>query len=329
MACHGTMSCLVLVLAIGRNQYGSHHSQRTESCAEHIAHHVAIIVLTSPDKASLTADNTSHSIVNQSIEILYAQLGKLLFIVTLVHLLENLAELCVIGLGDGVLGGKPKILLGVDSKLETAMCEAADTLVRVVHALNNTSTIKVVDFHLLLLSTLALEHEFSHSWLIGTNLHTLVYITISMTGNGDRLLPVLHTWVNAWNGDRCTKYSSVHDASDGSVRTFPHFVQLVFIHTLGIRSNRGTLYCHTIFLGSLSRVDGHLIVGLITIGQAQVIILSLEVDERQYQFILNHLPQDASHLVTVHLHQGSCHLNLFHKLSLVFDNLLAKLRIIF
>ena len=81
-----------------------------------------------------------------------------------------------------------------------------------------------MNFYLLLLAALALKHELSHSWLIGTNLYTLVNITIGMTGDSDRFLPILYTGANAGDGDRRTKYGAIHDASDGSVGAFPHLV---------------------------------------------------------------------------------------------------------
>ena len=40
--------------------------------------------------------------------------------------------------------------------------------------------------------------------------------------------------------------------------------------------------------------------------------VSLQINEGEQQFILDHLPDDAGHLVSVHLHQGGFHLNFIH-----------------
>ena len=157
MAGDGAVGGLILVLAIRRNEHWSHHSEWTESCRNHVRHYVAVIVLASPDKAALAADNTSHGIINQCIEILDAEFCKLLFIVALIYFLKDFTELGIISLRDGILGSKPEILLGINGKLEAAVSKAADTLVGIVHTLDNTCTIEVVDFHLLLLSALTLE----------------------------------------------------------------------------------------------------------------------------------------------------------------------------
>ncbi|CUQ20137.1 Uncharacterised protein [Segatella copri] len=133
-----------------------------------------------------------------------------------------------------------------------------------------------------------------------------------MTGDGNRLLPVLYTRVDAWDGDRSTEYGTVHDATDSSIRALPHFVEFILVHTLCIRSDSSTLHSHAIFLSRLSRVDGYLVIGLVAIRQTEIIILRLQINERKNQFVLNHLPENSCHLITVHLYQWSCHLNLFH-----------------
>ena len=94
-----------------------------------------------------------------------------------------------------------------------------------------------------------------------------------MTGDGDRLLPVLHTRMDTWDGDRCTEHSTIHNTTDSTIRALPHLMKLILIHTLGIRSDGSTLYCYTIFLGSLGRVDGYLVVGLVAVRQTKVIVL--------------------------------------------------------
>ena len=130
-----------------------------------------------------------------------------------------------------------------------------------------------MNLYLLLLAALTLEHEFGCTWLICTKFYTLIYIAVSMTGDSDRLLPVLYTWVDARDGDRSTEHSTIHDATDSSIRTLPHFMEFILVHTLCIRSDSSTLHSHTIFLGSLGRVDGHLVVGLVAVRQTKVIVL--------------------------------------------------------
>ena len=60
-------------------------------------------------------------------------------------------------------------------------------------------------------------------------------------------------------------------------------------------------------LGGLGGVDGHLVVGGVAMLQAQVVVLGLQIDMRKQQLVLDHLPDDARHLVAVHLHERRGH----------------------
>jgi hypothetical protein len=75
------------------------------------------------------------------------------------------------------------------------------------------------------------------------------------------------------DGDRSTEHGTIHDATDSSVRALPHLVELILVHALCIWGDGSTLHSHAIFLGSLGRVDGYLIVGLVAVRQAKVIVL--------------------------------------------------------
>lgn len=52
-------------------------------------------------------------------------------------------------------------------------------------------------------------------------------------------------------------------------------------HTSLIRGDRGTLDSHTVLLGGQRRVDGDLVIGLVTVWKAEVKILELDVHVRQ------------------------------------------------
>ena len=88
-------------------------------------------------------------------------------------------------------------------------------------------------------------------------------------------------------------------------------MQLVLVHTFQVGGDGSALYANTILLASLSSLDGDLVTSLVALYKTQVVVLTLEVYKRKNQFVLDHLPQDAGHLVTVHLHDGSGHFNFF------------------
>ena len=97
-------------------------------------------------------------------------------------------------------------------------------------------------------------------------------------------------------------------------------MELVFRHALCVWGDGGALHCNAVFAGSLRRVYSYLIVGLVAVRKSKVVIVRLQVYERKDELILYHLPQNAGHLVTVHLHKRSRHLYLFHKRFYIGDH---------
>ena len=230
-----------------------------------------------------------------------------------VDLLEYLAETGIVGFRNGVLGGKPQVLLSVDSKLKAAVGKGANRLVGVMHALDNARCVEVMDHHFLVLAALAVEDELGHTGLIGPQFHTLVHIAVSMARNGYRFFPVFHHRVDGRNGYRSPENGAVHNAADGTVRTLPHLMELILGHALRIGGDSGTFHGHTILAGGTGRVDSDLIAGLVAVRKTKVVVFCLQVNKRKDKLVLDHLPQYAGHLVAIHLHERGRHLNLFHK----------------
>ena len=52
---------------------------------------------------------------------------------------------------------------------------------------------------------------------------------------------------------------------------------------------------------ALARIHGDLIVGLVAFFEAQIVIFRFQIHKGQDQLVLDHLPEDARHLVAVHL----------------------------
>ncbi len=113
MTLHGAMGCLIFVNTAGGYQNGGHHSQRAKAGSHHIAEYIAVVILKGPYKATLGLHNSGYGIVDQGIEIGIAVGLKFLLIFGIVQVLEDFLKVCIVGLGDSILGGKPKILFAV------------------------------------------------------------------------------------------------------------------------------------------------------------------------------------------------------------------------
>ena len=180
-----------------------------------------------------------------------------------------------------------------------------------MHCLEHAGALECVNHNLLVLAALAVEDELRYARLVGTDLNALVNVAVSVTSDGDRLLPVLHCRMDARDSDRCAEYGAVEDRADSAVRALPHLVQLVLVHALVVRCDGSTLNGYAQAFCSLGCVLCYLVAGLVALNESQVVILCLEVNERKDKLILDHLPQNTGHLVAIHLYEWSGHLNFF------------------
>ena len=310
----GAVGGLKLRGAIGRHQHGGHHGQGAEGGGHHIAHHVTIIVLASPNKAALAADDPSYSIVNECVEIGNAQLLKI-GLVVFKFFFKHPFERAVVNLGDGILGGEPQVLPRVDGVLEAGTGKRTDALFLVVSALPYGGTIYLLHGQRFFLAIFALEGQGSRTGFAGVHIHALIHITISVTGNGNGLFPVFHHGMDGVDENGGAEHRAVQNGADGTVGTFPHLGELgIFLHALTIGSNGGALDGHAQALGGIGSVHGDLILSLVAVQQTQIIVLSFQVHKGQDQIILDHLPQHTSHFIAVHLHQWRCHSDFIHNM---------------
>ena len=311
---NGAVGRLELHSPIRRNQHGGHHGQTPESGGDHVAHHVAVVVLQRPNKPAFGPDTAGHSVVNESIEVGDAQFFKLRPVGGFILLFKDPFELPVINLGNGILGGEPQILLLGQGVLETGAGKRPNAGFLVVLALPDGGTVYRLDIQRLLRPALPPEGEGGRPRLLRGHVHGLVHVAIGVPGDGDGGLPVLHHGPDTGQDDRGPEGRAVQNSPNGAVGGFPHFGELrVLLHPLAVGCNRGALHRHAQAFGGLSGIHGDLVLCSVPAQQPQVVILGLQVHKRQNQFFLNHSPENTGHLIPVHLHQRGGHLNLFHK----------------
>ena len=124
MALNCSVSSLILINAVGRNQNGCHHCKASVSSCDHVGHNIAVIVLARPDIAAVGADNSCYGIINESIEILDACCCELILILVLEDLGKDILEAVIVLLGDSILCSEPYVLLCIKCKVEAASCKA-------------------------------------------------------------------------------------------------------------------------------------------------------------------------------------------------------------
>ena len=312
------MGGFVLILPVGGDQYGGHHGQAAEGGGDHVAHHIAVVVLAGPDKAALAADDPGHRIVDEGVKIGDAKRFEPGLVLLLKYLLEDILEGMVVLFGDGVLRGEPQVLPGVDGILETGARKRDDGAVLVVLPLEHAGTLKLIDRLAEVPAVGPGKDQLGHAGARHPVFGGFIHIAVGMTGNGDRLLPGLHHRGNAPDHDGRAEDRTIQNGADGPVGGLPHLGKLVLLHPLLVGGNGGAFDRHAVLLGGLGRLHRHPVGRLLPLGQAQIKVDRLQFHVGQQQFFFDLLPQDPGHLVPVHLHQRGGHLNFFHGLLLGF-----------
>lgn len=87
-------------------------------------------------------------------------------------------------------------------------------------------------------------------------------------------------------------------------------LQFELFHARLVGCDSGALYSNRILLDGFGGIQCDLVVRLITVGQTQVVVLEVNVQIRVDKLVLDVLPDDAGHLVTVELHDGVLDLDL-------------------
>jgi hypothetical protein len=87
-------------------------------------------------------------------------------------------------------------------------------------------------------------------------------------------------------------------------------LQLELLNTSLIGSDGSTLDTDRVLLDGLSSINGDLVVGLVTVLKTEIIVLEVDVEVGVDELVLDDLPDDAGHLITVELDDGVLDLDL-------------------
>ena len=132
-----------------------------------------------------------------------------------------------------------------------------------------------------------------------------------MAGNGNRLFPESDRRLDSADKNGRAENGAVKNCADGAVRALPHFLKIIFLNALRIRSYCCALYADMIFFAGLARVNADLIVRFVSVPETEVVVFGIQLNKRKKKLVLNHLPDDSCHFVSVHF-DNLVHFNLAH-----------------
>ena len=167
-----------------------------------------MLTLQGHDESSLALDHLSNHVVNQTVLVPDALGVKVLLVVLLENLLEEVLEAAIILLENGVLGAHVQRQLLHESHLEAGVRKATDRVIRVVLRQGNTTSGEVVDRDCLRLATLGRVSQLQLPGAGDNSVCSPVLVTKGMTTNDNRLVPAGHQTGNAGDDDGFTENSA-------------------------------------------------------------------------------------------------------------------------
>ena len=85
----------------------------------------------------------------------------------------------------------------------------------------------------------------------------------------------------------------------------PHLLEVELFDARLVRRDGRALDGDAVLLGGVGGVDRDLVVGLVAVLDAEVVVLEVHVEVGVDQLVLDELPDDARHLIAVHLDDGA------------------------
>jgi hypothetical protein len=180
--------------------------------------------------------------------------------------------------------------------------ESHDGLVGVVHGEHDTGSLEVVDLKIGDLgAVIGLEDHLELASSLGEEVSSSVLVTEGVSADNDGFFPAGHVERDSLADDGLSEDGSSADVSDGSVRGLPHLLEVELLNSGLIGGDGGALDSNLAGLDSFGGVDSDLIVGGISVLHAEIEVLDVEVQMGVDELVLDHLPDNAGHLVAVQL----------------------------
>ena len=312
---HGAVRRLGLDrVAIRGEQHRGHQAERAEALRHDVGLHVAVVVLAGPDIAAFPLQGGGDHVVDQP--VLVDQAGRLELVgeFGVEDGLEDVLEVAVIGLEDRVLVAEVHAVAARQAVVQAGAGEALDAGVEVVHRPSTHAGALEVEVAELDRAAAVGRGE-GHGHLAGAgdlHLDRAVDVAIGMAADDDRLRPVRHQARHVAADDRLAEDRAVEDVADRAVRAAPHLLQAEFGDARLIRGDGRAFHADAILLDGIGGIDGHLVVGLVAVLDAQVVVFQVHIQVGEDELLLDEPPDDAGHLVSVELDDGGLYLDLCH-----------------
>jgi hypothetical protein len=92
--------------------------------------------------------------------------------------------------------------------------------------------------------------------------------------------------------------------SNSSIRRLPHFLKFEFFDSSLVGGDCGTLDSDLALLDGMSSIESDFVVSLISVFHSQVEVLDVKIKEGVNELVLDLLPEDSGHLISIEFGNG-------------------------
>ena len=205
---------------------------------------------------------------------------KFRLVLLIVNFLENILESAIVLFKNSVFGAQVKRVVSLQRILEAGVGELSDRFVGVVHREHHATGLKLVNLKISgLRAVIGDERHDELAGFLGNEVSSTILVTKSMAANDDRLGPARNEPRDILDDDWFAEHSATKDVSDGTIGGLPHKLEVEFLHTSLISGDRGTLDANSALFDGVGRINGDLIVSLVSVFDAQVVVADIKVQE--------------------------------------------------
>ncbi len=185
-------------------------------------------------------------------------------------------------------------------------------VVEVVHRHGDAAARRLEHFPLDHLAVLAGELDGDGALAGELEVGGAVLVAVGVAADDDGLRPAGHQARHVLADDGLAEDDAAQDVADGAVGRAPHLLEAELFDAALVGGDGGALDGHAVLLGGVGGVDGDLVVGRVAVLDAEVVVFEVHVEVGVDQLVLDQLPDDACHLVAVHLDDRAGDLDLLH-----------------
>ena len=223
---------------------------------------------------------------------------EVFFVFVIVEVLEDVFEATIIFLEDGVFGGHVERVVAGQGVFEAGVGEGFNGVVMVEHEQTDSGSWEFVDRDIEVIS-LSFEVDGDVTGAGDEEVGAVVDVTEGVSADDDGFVPVLDEARDVPDEDRFSEDGAVEVVPDGAIGTLPHLLQFELLDSGFVGGDGRTLDAHLALLDGLGSVQGHLVVRLVSVFDAEVEVLDVEVKVGMDQLVFDILPEDPGHLISV------------------------------